>query len=63
MHSDPILLAKIIRLGRTFMKDKTSRNAEEHSDRVSKSCPTKQERFLVFHRKRYLEGSSQPWTR
>ena len=29
MHSDPILLAKIVRLGRVFMKDKSSRNAEE----------------------------------
>lgn len=36
MHSDPILLAKMMRLGRSFMKDsKSSRSAEEQPERVS----------------------------
>ena len=40
MHSDPVLLAKMIRLGRSFMKDSSknssSRSSEDQSDRVSR---------------------------
>lgn len=35
MHSDPILLAKVIRLGRTFMKERVSKNAEEQPEKVT----------------------------
>jgi THO complex subunit 2 len=34
MHSDPILLAKIMRLGRTFMKDRASKHSEEQPEKV-----------------------------
>ncbi len=34
MRSDPILLAKVIRLGRSFMKEKYSRNSEDSPEKV-----------------------------
>lgn len=50
MHSDPILLAKVVRLGRTFMKDRASKYAEEQPDKVTAIAHCAKFEYLVQER-------------